>query len=671
MFGFEGTSLAFVATGAFALLLIILSTIAATTAFVNRYRPTVREAVLAEERLALLKQECDQKRDDLRRIEGRLTEVEKKESQVAWLEEKIDTLQREYEQLEPRKAELADHQNKLEIVIAKTGEAQRAFDEISHRLEAAKEADARINKLQSEIDVLDDRARDLRQEIVDLEQSRREAETLRADVARLRDEAERIEAEKSRLSTKVESLEIQLEGLKQAATEREEIRKQLEAARVGLAAARQETQALEDRRTGLVVEIAQLEDKVRDLRKEWGPGGGGEKRDALADLRNPPNVIAHLRRPARSYDNQADESEYAHLLRAKGAIEKAGLVFHDRTINAFHTALKVGPEAPITVLAGISGTGKTQLPRRYAESMGMGFLPMPVQPRWDSPQDLLGFYNFIEKRYKATELARAMYQMAGMGEDPEILGDRMLLVLLDEMNLARVEYYFSEFLSRLELRPGPHQAEDRQRRMASEIIIDVPGGGEERIFPGHNILFAGTMNEDESTQALSDKVLDRGNMLRFPSPKHLSEGQNTTQTEDPSTDPLSYKRWQGWRRPLSRIDRVDWAHDTIGKLGACMKDLRRPFGYRISQAMLAYVANYPHHDGRPGDNLEMAFADQVEMRLLPKLRGLEVEDNERGLHILVDLIEERLGDEALAEAVRDSIEHSRLNDRFVWSGLTR
>ena len=107
---------------------------------------------------------------------------------------------------------------------------------------------------------------------------------------------------------------------------------------------------------------------------------------------------------------------------------------------------KTNDISPLVVLAGISGTGKSELPRHYADGMGMHFLLTAVQPRWDSPQDLFGFYNYLEKRYKATELARAMVQFErynqGKWKRPEDCkvdnrSDRMLLVLLDEMNLAR------------------------------------------------------------------------------------------------------------------------------------------------------------------------------------------------------------------------------------------
>ncbi|MFM8325429.1 MAG: hypothetical protein ACKN9U_11250, partial [Pirellulaceae bacterium] len=155
-------------------------------------------------------------------------------------------------------------------------------------------------------------------------------------------------------------------------------------------------------------------------------------------------------------------------------------------LRAFHTSLKVTDISPLVVLAGISGTGKSELPRRYAESMGMHFLNVAVQPRWDSPQDMFGFFNYLENRYRATELGRALVQMDPFYREdqrgwsiPEgwdhSLSSQMLLILLDEMNLARVEYYFSEFLSRLETRRGIDRNDAESRRKA-EIGLEVGSG---------------------------------------------------------------------------------------------------------------------------------------------------------------------------------------------------
>jgi hypothetical protein len=105
----------------------------------------------------------------------------------------------------------------------------------------------------------------------------------------------------------------------------------------------------------------------------------------------------------------------------RGRLSKSGmrwamssnLKYNDRTIRAFHTSLKINDISQMTVLAGVSGTGKSLLPRRYAEAMGLHFLQIAVEPRWDSPQDLLGFYNYVEKRYRSTDLARPIHRIDG------------------------------------------------------------------------------------------------------------------------------------------------------------------------------------------------------------------------------------------------------------------
>ncbi|MEC9434730.1 MAG: hypothetical protein VYD87_17640 [Pseudomonadota bacterium] len=432
---------------------------------------------------------------------------------------------------------------------------------------------------------------------------------------------------------------------------------------------------LEQRRSELATCIAKLEARIIEI---GGTGADDSDADKLEDLRKMPAALGYLERAADVSIPNDDRSESAYLHRAADWIRDAGLNYPPRTLRALHTSFKIAQEAPITVLSGISGTGKTQLPRAYAQAMGMGFLPVPVQPRWDSPQDLLGFYNFIEKRFKATDLARAMWRLdiwrerASASKDDPIFDDRMLLVLLDEMNLARVEYYFSEFLSRLELRPRPSETANPDRRLGAEIVIDIPGAEPLRMFPGHNLLFVGTMNEDETTQALSDKVLDRGAMLRFPAPLKLAEAPAAGQP--PLVAPLSRRVWEGWRREPAAMGEADRsrAKRIVDDLSKTMKDLGRPFGHRVGQAMLAYAANYPDAGDRPVSTLSMAMADQVEMRLLPKLRGLELDQAAADMDRLALYVREELQDDRLAEAIDASVADSAdASGRFAWSGLAR
>jgi hypothetical protein len=301
--------------------------------------------------------------------------------------------------------------------------------------------------------------------------------------------------------------------------------------------------------------------------------------------------------------------------------------------------------------------------------MGIHFLKLAVQPRWDSPQDLLGFYNYLEKRYKATDLSRALLCMDGTLAGKEIenggsMSDRVLLVLLDEMNIARVEYYFSEFLSRLEGRPEHGDADDAKKR-TSRIEIEVPGQGRAvAIYPGHNVLFAGTMNQDESTQSLSDKVLDRGNTLLFRKPDKLIGNPADGGDVRPTDLHLPMRTWQSWQRAFESLSPTTQAscQGIVEKLNSECKAMRRPFGYRVAQSIFSYVANHP--DAVSDGGVRLALADMVEMRLLPKLMGVNMEgDAHAAVLRIAEIVDKDLSDTMLAQRIRDGA----VGDVFVWT----
>jgi len=672
-----------VASAAFATLLVILAVLGVVAVVVGRHRPSLVNALAADQTLLVRRQELADIEEKIRSEQARYAEAEKKASEVAWLEERLSNLNAEINTLEPRRTEILDAQSRLEAVTAEFGDMVRETTRAKHELEGLEAAIERGQRLQAEGDAMELRMTGLKNELETIQKERDDAIHLKRQVSEIREQVDEFTEAVTRKQGVLASLEdrenVALESLGKTledATGAEkrllELRDELTEARqerTSLKEVRQEIEELRDRRESLVAHNAVLERRIEDM---GGEVEGGSKSDPLEDLKEMPSALEPLLKAAFQPSSNDDRTESAYLRRAKTAIAASGLQYHDRTIRAFHTALKIAQEAPMTVLSGISGTGKTQLPRRYAEGMGMGFLPMPVQPRWDSPQDMLGFYNFIEKKYKATELARAMWQLNGRGETEHssILKDRMLLVLLDEMNLARVEYYFSEFLSRLEMRPSLKEADDREKRRNAEILIEVPGQAPIHLFPGHNLLFSGTMNEDESTQALSDKVLDRGNMLRFPAPKKLYEATVTT-ISSIEISPISRSVWNSWHREITQLPEIDQGRRLVSDLADRMKRLERPFGHRVGQAMLAYAANYPAHDGQHGGNLLDAIADQVEMRMLPKLRGLELDSARDNLGSLADHVKDELKDELLAEAIEESIVASEDTGRFAWRGLTR
>ncbi|MCY4543449.1 MAG: hypothetical protein OXB95_13815 [Rhodobacteraceae bacterium] len=404
--------------------------------------------------------------------------------------------------------------------------------------------------------------------------------------------------------------------------------------------------------------------------------GGRSVEEQLSAFKTMPECL-------RGYEEQREDCDEQQLLNNfEVALRNSGLHYPTRIIRAFHTALKVNDISPLTVLSGLSGTGKSQLPRAYARFFGIHFLHVPVEPGWDSPQDILGYYDFVSERYRPTDRARALGHFdrkfaheIGIENDRD-WNNRMLIILLDEMNLARTEYYFSEFLSRLEMRgPRPDNVvvEEFVRPQEAQIAIDLPYSDDQEpkhLYVPHNVLWIGTLNEDETTQALSDKVIDRANTLRFapPNPDTLLKHAQAPETDiEAAFEFLPYERWLEWSsvRELQQAGEVD---ATIRELAKLMKSAGRGFAYRTTQSMRAYIERHvlPNED----NDWRPPMIDQINMRLLPKLAGSELEDCQEALDELQELCRDRLNDGEFAGALEDSITDAENTQIFSWPGYT-
>lgn len=362
------------------------------------------------------------------------------------------------------------------------------------------------------------------------------------------------------------------------------------------------------------------------------------------------------------------------------ALKDNNISFPTRTINAFHTGLKTADSSPIVVLSGISGTGKSLLPKLYSDFMGMNFTSMAVQPRWDSPQDMLGFYNYMQQRYKATELSRLLWQYnfynnTNCKNKYKVESELpMNIVLLDEMNIAKVEYYFSDMLSKLELRRTIDKTDDNSRS-AAEIEIECGAldnnNKARRLFINNNFLFVGTMNEDETTQVLSDKVLDRSNVIRFGKPEKLQATANTlgfTKKCDLEAS-LTLKQWtEDWCKPnvISATDSKK-LEDTINNINIQLEKVNRPFGHRVWNSIENYIKLYP--EGK--NSFKNALSDQIEMKILTKLNGLE-KDNGDASEVLNEIgsIISNIHDDDLSNAYQ-AAKDDNSNAFFQWHGVIR
>ena len=327
---------------------------------------------------------------------------------------------------------------------------------------------------------------------------------------------------------------------------------------------------------------------------------------------------------------QHEIDEITWLTGIGNACDTYGLHFNPRILKAFHTALKTAEWSPLTVLAGVSGTGKSELPRLYSHFGGIYFEPLSVQPNWDSQESMLGFFNSIDNKFDAQPVLRLLAQsQKPWSNDYPGLQDAVCLVLLDEMNLAHPELYFAEFLSKLELRRG---------RKGSDVpFIPVKIGAGMKPYElslGRNVLWTGTMNQDETTKSLSDKVLDRSIIINFPRPTELKRRLKLTPLDERNRGPALHKAsWQSWlvQGSIFPEEVVKPFKAFIENMNAALAISGRALGHRIWQSIEYYMANYPDvraalaEKDEPSTHkaMHIAFEDQLVQKVMPKLRGID------------------------------------------------
>lgn len=537
-----------------------------------------------------------------------------------------------------------------------SAEVERRIQNTTFQLEQAnkdlRSCKARLQEAQNQISVYKDRERaadgmSAEELLVKVEYLREENERLEKEIAQLpKDdqlEAYQTKAENyDRMVRKLHDTSIELEQLKR---DREKYM-QLE---VYLADAKQEANYYKKRIELYQAMIEKYSEEVNRFRSLYEQPKELEGRlDAI--LAHEFNVL--------DYADEDDLSEIEWLERIYENCKASGVEFNMRLLKSFHTSLKTAGWSPLTVLAGVSGTGKSLLPEYYCRYGGIYFKPMAVQPDWDSPQSLFGFFNSVDNRFNATTLIRAMTQFVNydklrasiqkMLKDKDAdaylqklavedynLNDAMFLVLLDEMNLAHVELYFSDMLSKLE----------RRRNTDENVDVEIDLGAGMDKFPlelSDNVLWVGTMNEDETTKSLSDKVLDRGNLISFPRPTEFIS--RTKAMSMPAAPMLRKAVWSKWID--SSVAENEQFKKNVQQYRECLQAVNeymgkagRALGHRVWQSIENYMANHPDvirvfHDKKASDeekeiSMQRAFEEALVHKVMPKLRGIETDGDTR------------------------------------------
>ena len=274
----------------------------------------------------------------------------------------------------------------------------------------------------------------------------------------------------------------------------------------------------------------------------------------------------------------------------------------------------------ILILQGMSGTGKTSLAHAFGAFVDNSSTIIPVQPMWKEKTDLVGYYNEFTKKFNETLLLEKMYE-ANFSKD-------MYVTVLDEMNIARVEYYFAEFLSLLEL-PNP---EERYIEVVTDRWDNDPSELKDgRIKLPENMWFIGTANNDDSTFAISDKVYDRAMILNLDTKSERIVAPKTNGVC------ISYKQFE--QLVKEAIEEYDVSERNKKRLELLDKYLidhfHITFGNRIMKQIRTYIPVYISCGGDELDALDDILSKKV-IRKLETQNPIYLRNTAEGLIAYLD-----------------------------------
>ena len=311
------------------------------------------------------------------------------------------------------------------------------------------------------------------------------------------------------------------------------------------------------------------------------------------------------------------------------AANKLGLYYEISDIRKFIAGLAV---SRILILQGMSGTGKTSLAYAFGEFLNNPSTIIPVQPMWKERTDLIGYYNEFTKRFNETLLLQKMYEANDREE--------MYITVLDELNIARVEYYFAEFLSLLEI-PNP---ESRYLDVVSDSWENDPVGLKNgRIKLPENMWFIGTANNDDSTFTISDKVYDRAMVL------NLNRKSEPFQASGGRTVSISAKKFTSLvEKATAQYELSEEILTRLAKLDAYLiKKFQITFGNRIMKQIRSYLPIYMACGGEEIDALDDILMKKV-------LRKLETQNSayvRSEAEELCDFIAEVFGEDGMPSCI--------------------
>ena len=311
------------------------------------------------------------------------------------------------------------------------------------------------------------------------------------------------------------------------------------------------------------------------------------------------------------------------------ACSRMGLFYEEKVIRTLFAGLA---STKLILLQGISGTGKTSLPYALGKYFENDATIVSVQPSWRDRTELFGYFNEFSKRFNETEVLRTIYEAS--------CNDNINVIILDEMNIARVEYYFAEMLSIMEM-PDPN--EWRIELVPSSWDNDpqkLTGG---KLFIPQNTWYIGTANNDDSTFSVSDKVYDRALTINI--------DNKGTPFAAPDTPPsrISYSSVDALYREAIAANPVEQRYlDMIEDLdNYVIKKFRVAFGNRIMKQLKVFVPVYVACGGEVEAAIDHILATKV-FRKFEMLNLALIRDEIKGL---INYLNTLFGKDKMADSI--------------------
>lgn len=304
-------------------------------------------------------------------------------------------------------------------------------------------------------------------------------------------------------------------------------------------------------------------------------------------------------------------SEQEFIAQFLSCVEQKGFLYGKKDLYNFHVAAK---SSKLLILSGMSGIGKSALVRLYGEALGLSASQMaflPVRPSWMDDGDILGYLDKNSMLYYPSDTGLAEL-LVEASKHPE----KMYMVCFDEMNLARVEHYFAQFISVLE------KKDSRKIQLYNPSLENRVHNS--HLYPaqisiGDNVLFMGTVNMDESTYHFSDKVLDRANVITLHQRK-FADMKSFCPVKDGLFVPISADAYRKFRVENKKVRLSNEELELLDALNEALQESRVSggIGYRVAFDIDRYVENIPSlKDFTRGDGLDL----QIVQRILTKVRG--------------------------------------------------